>query len=208
MKVVSLDKVFDLDKLATEMLAVVESNGIVICPSVSGYIALFAESNLVAISLLRQLTNKKDTIPFLVSSMAQIGKLTTLDEIGLELIEEYLPGELIVEFDGVGSYESLGVQVRFMDHTLLNLICSKSEKLLLCFELMNKNGGLIYSLEEFWDCFPQLNPDFILDAGIVLNLNKPPTIVKVVDNQIDILRDGKIVPRLLMQFSVRKVDLD
>lgn len=208
MKVVSLDKVFDLDKLATEMLAVVESNGIVICPSVSGYIALIAESNLEAISLLRQLTNKKDTIPFLVSSMAQISKLTNLDEVGLELIEEYLPGELIVEFDGVGSYESLGVQVRFMDHTLLNLICSKSKKLLLCFELMNKNGGLIYSLEELWDCFSQLNPDFILDAGIVLNLNKPPTIVKVVDNQIDILRAGKIVPRLLMQFSVRKVDLD
>jgi tRNA A37 threonylcarbamoyladenosine synthetase subunit TsaC/SUA5/YrdC len=208
MRVVSLDNVFDLDKLASEMLAVVESNGIVVCPSVSGYIALISEVNLEAISLLRQLTNKKDTIPFLVSSMAQISKLTNLDEVGLELIEEYLPGELIVEFDGVGSYESLGVQVRFMDHTLLNLISSKYDKQLLSFELMNKSGGLIYSLEELWDCFPELTPDFILDAGIVLNLNKPPAIVKVVDNQIDILRDGKIIPRLLMQFSVRKVDLD
>jgi tRNA A37 threonylcarbamoyladenosine synthetase subunit TsaC/SUA5/YrdC len=206
MKVIDFDSVFDLNSLVEDIVSGL-NYGPVLVPSDGGYVFLIKMTDVDAINYCREITGEKGIIPVLFSNKSEISSFCSLDEVATELIEEYLPGKLILEIDGAGIYEGHYFRVRNIESNLLSEIVNKANDKLLILEANKIDKPPVFSVEQLKDQFSTTElekVELILDAG-TLDMTKLPTIVRVVDNQIEILRQGELVTMLASQFSVKSI---
>lgn len=206
MQVIDFDSVFDLNDLVNRIVSALNS-GPVVVPSDGGYVFLIKMKDIDSINYCREITGEKGIIPMLFANKFEIQNYCILDEVATELIEEYLPGKLIVEIDGAGIYEGHYFRARCIESNLLTEVLNRVEGQLLILEANKVDKPPVFSVEQLND---QFNSDeiskveLILDAG-TLDMKKLPTIVRVVDNQIEILRQGELVTMLAGQFSIKSI---
>jgi tRNA A37 threonylcarbamoyladenosine synthetase subunit TsaC/SUA5/YrdC len=206
MQIIDFDSVFDLNKLVESIVSALNL-GPVIVPSDGGYVFLIKMTDVEAINYCREITGEKGIIPVLFSDKSEITKFCSLDDVATELIEEYLPGKLIVEIDGAGMYEGHYFRVRSFESNLVTEVLNRVEDKILILEANKVDKPPVFSAEQLFDQFSAKElekVELILDAGTI-DLVKLPTIVRVVDNQIEILRQGELVTMLAGQFSIKSI---
>jgi tRNA A37 threonylcarbamoyladenosine synthetase subunit TsaC/SUA5/YrdC len=203
MRYIDFDTVFDLDNLLKDFVKVLKSGAKLFLPSDAGYVVLVLEDSVDQVNKIRQNLKTQEPVTYLFSSKFNILEKVCVDDVSTQLVEEYLPASLILEIEGAGKNEGSFIRVRYPDHNLLNLLAAQLDNILV-FELNVKGENIPYSIEQLNDSFCLLfeDNDLAVNAGL-LNLNDLPAIVRVVDNQVQILRPNKVISTLLMQFSVR-----
>lgn len=206
MKKLNLDDIFDVQKLVSEIVTSLHEGEIVLLPLDAGYGILVSAAFNNKVEECRELLAGNNSESLLLADKVKLESLFESSEVVTELIEGYLPGMLILQADGSGLNEGRTVSVRFPDHFLLNEIATSFADDLLVFEANKGDKPPIYDLEQIEKDVDYTNlVDLCLDAGI-LNLVSLPTLVKVEDNQLVILREGKLVPKLVVQFSIKPTD--
>ena len=206
MKKINLDDIFDVKKLVSEIVDRLGEGEIVLLPLDAGYGILVSAKFENQVEKCRELLAGNNSEALLISDKVKLFSLLDSSEVVQELIEGYLPGLLLLQADGAGLNEGEAVRVRFPEHFLLNQIADNFKDELLVFEANKSDKPPVYDLEQIETDSDYMNlVDFCLDAGI-LNLVTLPTSIKVDDNQLVILREGKLVPKLVVQFSIKLVD--
>lgn len=204
MEIVNFDQVFDLEVLVEKIVLELLSGGVVGMPSDAGYVLLVSANAFEKVERIRKALNYDDPAVFLVESKNMIPDLIEMgDDVVNELIEEYIPGKIIIEANGVGLFESNLVRVRMIDSNLFQKISERFDGQILCFEAGRTGGESIYSNEQFCSMYNEFDlVSLFIDDG-VLNLDRLPDIVKVNDNQISFIREGDLVSLLISQFSLK-----
>jgi tRNA A37 threonylcarbamoyladenosine synthetase subunit TsaC/SUA5/YrdC len=206
MKKINLDDVFDVEKLASELLNSLREGGILCLPLDSGYGLLVNSENLESVEKCRELLRNNQSEALLLKNKEQAQLIFDLTEVTEELVEDYLPGSILVQADGAGLYEGSIIRIRLMDHSFINKLVNDFEGNILVFEPNLNDEPPVYDLSQLAankEVFDLV--DLVLDAG-TLDLVPMPTSVRVEDNQLVILREGKLIPRLVVQFSIRELN--
>lgn len=207
MQKIDLEKVFNVNELVSTVVKVLNEGGLVMVPSDTCYGVLVDGSNLQSVLKLRKLRNmtENDKFAFLLNDNELKGSFLESDVLS-QIIEEYLPGSLTVIAEGAKKYEGRFIGFRYPDHNLLNLIKQNFKGELILTSANKVLAQPIYNLEQLESDIDYFNSfDLVLDAG-TLDLNKLSTVVKVDDNQIEILREGDLIALLVSQFSHKKIE--
>jgi tRNA A37 threonylcarbamoyladenosine synthetase subunit TsaC/SUA5/YrdC len=204
MNIEQFEGIYDLDSFIEKLNFVLQNGGVVALPSDAGYVLLVDFKMVGLIERIRKLLNYKQAGTFLVGDKFKLDELIdTSDEVVSQLIEEYLPGKIVIETDGVGMFESSLVRVRMIDSNLFTKLANKYQGFLLCFEAGKIDGEPIYSDEQFLNLYADENLISLFVNDGTLEFNRLPDIVKVSDLQISFVREGELVPLLVSQFSVK-----
>ncbi len=207
MKKINLDNVYDFELLVSELTDVLKQGGLVVVPTDTCYGILADANNLDCLEKVRVLRALPETeyLPLLICDSVKLLSLLSLDDTTTQLIEEYLPGPLTVIAEGVGKYEGHFIGVRYPEHNLLTEIYKNFKGDLILTAAAKFGMTPVYDVEQLSQQYDSLNDiEIIVDAG-TLDLIRLSTVVKSEDNQIEILREGKLTSLLVSQFSHKQV---
>ena len=197
MKILKLDDIFDFNGLVSEIVSILEQDGVVILPSDTCYGFLADGASEIArakIVSLKKMPANKD-ISLCVADKEMLLEYGEFDEVGQEIIDDFLPGPLTIVVLAKKLVKGF-VGLRLPDHNLMCAIAALLGRPVFTTSANVHGKSSPYSIDGFDD----FDVDLILDAG-VLDFNEPSTVVKVDDNRIEILRDGGLASDLLSRFS-------
>jgi len=203
MKEILLDSVHDFTALINEIVSVLKSGGIVLMPSDTCYGFLVDFENPKAVQKLYDFKQKPKDNKFslCVANKEMFRKYVDLDLVGVEMLEMYLPGKLTLVLPELNGDEFVGL--RLPDHSLM---VSVSEALgsAFCTTSANIHGkeapyAIEQVKEQFGEDFKEI--DLVIDAG-VLDYNAPSSVIKVDDNQIEILREGEMLDEIKVNYGL------
>lgn len=142
--------------------------------------------------------NKSKSLIVLISNLNMLNEIVQeLNEIEKDLIKKYWPGPLTLILNKsknskLSKYVSDGdtVAVRLVDNVLISNLIEKSGAPLVA-PSANISGCITGTkIKDIIDTFND-KVDYIIDGGDIMN-DTTSTIVQVIDNKINVLRDGKI----------------
>ncbi len=185
-------------KILEEIVNVLDNDGLIIFPTDTVYgIACnsFSESAIKKIYSAKKrsldkpicvLTNSIDKINMVVNNISSKEK---------ELIDKYMPGNLTIVFNKknivpdilTANKNTIGVRIPNNDIALKILSSYPNPLAVTSVNISGNKCGT--SLNDFVDEFSD-KVDIIIDSGICNDT--PSTIIKVIDNEIEILRHGSL----------------
>lgn len=204
MKEVNLDEIFDIDSLVNEIVSTIQNGGLVLMPSDTCYGFVADPWNPIGKEKLYAVKDMPVEKPSSLScaDKAMFAEYADLDEVGLELMEIYLPGPLTLV---VNSKDKEGlVGLRLPRHDLMNLVAKELGHPFFTTSA-NKHGketpyGLEQVKEQLGSAYSDI--DLVINAG-VLDYKAPSTVVKVEENQLEFLREGDLAETLRLNYSVK-----
>ena len=154
-------------------------------------------SSFIAYQKLVEVKNRPSNkaFPFIVSSVEEIEKYAVLDEISKKIINAYMPGPLTIilkKRDCVddritNNKETIAIRIPD-DKTLLKIVKELKEPILLT--SANKSG------ENACLNSDEVNEIFKDEVSLIIkgkcNYNIASTIVEIIDNKVNIIREGII----------------
>ena len=202
MKKIDLNQVYDLDAVVSEIVQVLEKGGVVMMPSDTcyGFVGDASKEDVKnKICDLKEMPTDKPISVF-VGEVYDVFEIMDFDDYGRELVLQYMPGMLTVIGDSKQG-ESLGIRVP--DHGLMQAVAKKFGKPLFTTSA-NKHGqespyGLEVVVDQFGGDFN--NIDLVVDGG-VLDANRPSTVVRVLDHDLEILREGELAEVLKIHYGL------
>lgn len=202
MKKIDLESRYDFNELVAEIVRILRDGGVVLMPSDTCYGFLGDASNESVknkICDLKKMPFDKP-ISLFVGDVYDVFDILDMDEFGRELVLQFMPGLLTVVASSKEG-ESLGVRVP--DHSLMMAVAKEFGAPLFTTSANLHGEECPYGLETIVDQLGgALNEvDLIIDGG-VLDANSPSTVVKVLDHQIEILREGDLSDILKVHYGL------
>jgi len=194
MKNVKLDDFLGNEKeLIDSIVNVLRNDGIIVLPSDTCYGISCIYNSSVAKRKIAEFKNQSVEKPMtiLISNLNQLYELVEVSSLAAELIEEFWPGPLTLILPAKDSDEYLAI--RFPDHSLSKSIIDKLESP-ICSTSANKHGSKeSYHLDELKMQYNNdlSGIDLIIDDEM-LDFNIPSTILKIVDDKLELIREGKL----------------
>lgn len=177
---------------------ILKNDGVILIPTDTVYGLMCDATNVKAVDKIYQMKNRDYSKPMLilVSSKDMLKKYCKdINAVEEELIDKYFPGELTIilkKNELIPNLVTAGkdtVGVRIPDNKVLLDIMNKLGKPLVSTSANISNSVNITSINILDDRIKN-EVDYIYDGGYINNL--PSTIVKVEDNKVVILREGKL----------------
>ena len=199
-----------------QTIDILKNNGVVIFPTDTVYGIGTKFDNTEGIKRIYEFKKRdiKKPIIALISNIKYLSKLVDIKNKELEsiseIIKEYWPGELTIVFNGndivkeksISNDNTVGVRIP-KNKILLDIIEACGGIILTT--SANISGEL--SPAEIEDISTELleKVDYILDDGKIAN-GTPSTVIKYVNNNIDILREGNIKQEQILNLFRRAED--
>ena len=186
-----------------QIVNVINSSGLVLAPSDTVYGLLGDATNEIAINKVFEAKkrDKNKSLIMLVNSIDMlkeyVSDLSLLEE---ELIKEFWPGKLTLILkrnDKVNDLMCGGkstIAVRYPDNKFLLNVLSKVNKALFSTSANISNQDTITNVEKIDDELLKYI-DLVVDGGEIKATSS--TIVLCEDNDINILREGELAPKIL-----------
>jgi L-threonylcarbamoyladenylate synthase len=202
MKEIDLSAEFDLEALVKKIVQTIKDGGLVAMPSDTcyGFVADF--ENPVGREKLYAIKDMPADKPtsICVADKEMFLDYAALDQVGLEILEIYMPGRLTMVVDQKNSSEMIGL--RLPDHALM---CAVAKELGHGFFTTSANvhgKESPYSVDQIKEQFGDLyqSIDLVIDAG-VLDYNEPSTVVRIKDGKLNTLREGELSEVLRLNYS-------
>jgi len=200
MEIIKLNKANQL-VIVNKAVDVLKHGGGIVYPTETAY-GLGADFlNPSAVKKIYQIKgrNFKKPLSVIVANLAVAKKLVKFDKTALNLAKKHWPGALTLilisnQFK-ISNYKTIALRVSA--NKLATAITKSLNKPLTATSANLSGKGEHYSVRAVIKEFEnkKFQPDLIIDAGR-LPKEKPSTIVKVVDAEIEILRKGKILPSI------------
>jgi L-threonylcarbamoyladenylate synthase len=206
MKIIKLEK-NNRSSIINEVVKVLKAGGTIVYPTETAY-GLGADFfNPKAIKEVYQIKgrNYKKPLSVIVSDLFMAKKLVKFNQISLKLAKKYWPGPLTLVLEvprykiqvtnklqtPISKTQTLGLRVS--SNKLATTIVKKLGGPITATSANVSGKGECYSATEIVKQFKNKKnkPDLIVDAGR-LPKKKGSTIVKVINNHIEILRQGDI----------------
>ena len=177
---------------------ILKNDGVILIPTDTVYGLMCDATNVKAVDKIYQMKNRDYSKPMLilVSSKDMLKKYCKdINAVEEELIDKYFPGELTIilkKNELIPNLVTAGkdtVGVRIPDNKVLLDIMNKLGKPLVSTSANISNSVNITSINILDDRIKN-EVEYIYDGGYINNL--PSTIVKVEDNKVVILREGKL----------------
>lgn len=192
---------YNLEEVVSKIVNVLKEGGVVMMPSDTCYGFIGDASSKKAknkICYLKEMPTDKPISVF-VGDVYDVFDVLELDEYGRELVLQYMPGMLTVVADAKDG-QSLGVRVP--DHGLMKAVAKEFGKPLFTTSA-NKHGeespyGVEVVIDQFGGTFKDI--DLVVDGG-VLDANKPSTVVRILDHQLEFLREGDLAEVLKVHYG-------
>ncbi|MDP2586373.1 MAG: L-threonylcarbamoyladenylate synthase [Candidatus Komeilibacteria bacterium] len=180
----------DIIKMAVKVL---RAGGAIVYPTETAY-GLGADFlNPKSVKKVYQIKGRdfKKQLSVMVSSLAMAKRLVKFDKLSLKLAKKHWPGALTLVLQRKDTAKTLAL--RISANQLATAIVKKIKNPLTATSANLSGQGEFYSAAEIVSQFKNKKhqPDLIIDAGKLLK-QKPSTIVKVIDDQINILRQGSV----------------
>lgn len=202
MKEIDLSAEFDLQGLVKKIVQTIKNGGLVAMPSDTCYGFVADPESPIGREKLYALKNMPADKPtsVCVADKEMFLDYADLDEVGLEILEIYMPGRLTMVVDQKNGSDPLGL--RLPEHALM---CAVAKELGHGFYTTSANvhgKETPYSVEQIKEQFADLYDgiDLVVDAG-VLDYNEPSTVIKVHDGKLTIIREGELADVLRLNYS-------
>lgn len=202
MKEIDLNAEFDLQSLVKKIVQTIKNGGLVAMPSDTCYGFVADPESPIGREKLYAFKDMPVDKPtsICVADKEMLLDYADLDEVGLEILEIYMPGKLTMVVDQKNSSESLGL--RLPEHALM---CAVAKELGHGFYTTSANvhgKETPYAVEVIKEQFGELYDgiDLVIDAG-VLDYNDPSTVVKIKDGKLSVLREGDLSEILRLNYS-------
>ena len=186
------------DSIIKEIVKVLDNDGLIIFPTDTVYgIACNASSDIAILKLFNAKKRSLDNpIGVLTDSIDKIKLVVKeINNLEKELINKYLPGNLTIVFnkkDDVSNIltankSTIGVRIPNNDIALTILKSYPYPLATTSVNISNFEPG--HKLDDFYNDFKD-NVDIIIDGGETNDM--PSTIVRVINNKIEVLRKGSL----------------
>jgi L-threonylcarbamoyladenylate synthase len=189
----------NLSQIVSEIL-----NGqVLVFPTETSYGLGCDATNQTVVDKIFKIKGRVDDKPLLVvvDSIETAKKYLVWNDVLEKLAQKYWPGPLTIVGEYAGDNLAAGVvgkdntvAVRVSDFPLLKSITEKIGRPLVATSANLAGQENIYDSQKIIDIFAsqKYQPDIILNYG-QLPINQPTTLVSVVDDNLKILRQGKII---------------
>lgn len=170
-----------------------DNGDIIAVPTETVYGLAVIYDNEVAIEKLKILKKREDkAITMMIADKEQISSYGILSNLAKQIVSKYMPGEITLVIPKNKDFKN----VFFDDFDTIGIRIPKHEFML---NLLKQTGPLLVTSANSKGEKPCLNSDevserLVIDAIIVGNsgCNKSSTVVKIVDDNIEILRQGTV----------------
>ena len=201
MKLVKFEEVLDFDSVLNECSDLLENEKVVCIPTDTCYGLSCVFDSVWArdqIATFKR-TAKDKPLTMIVSSVQMLYKYCEVSSLAAQLIEEYWPGPLTLLLPSKFSDGYIGV--RLPDHSFLQSLVAKLNKPIFSTSANLTGHKEAYSIDELSQQFEgKLDGlDFILDNG-VLDFNRPSTILKIVGEKLELIREGDLWGSISQRF--------
>jgi len=183
-------------------ILVLKRGGVIAYPTETAY-GLGADFlNPVAVRKVYQIKGRdyKKPLSVIVSSLAMAKRFVKFNRLSLALVKKYWPGPLtlILNFQlsilnefKIDNYKTLGL--RISSNKLATLIVKKFGRPITATSANISGKGECFLAKEVVNQFKnrKYQPDLIIDAG-KLPKKRMSTIVRITNNQIEVLRQGSV----------------
>jgi len=201
MKLVKFEEVLDFDSVLNECSDLLENEKVVCIPTDTCYGLSCVYDSVAArdqIATFKR-TAKDKPLTMIVSSVQMLYEYCEVSSLAAQLIEEYWPGPLTLLLPSKFSDGFIGV--RLPDHSFLQSLVAKLDKPIFSTSANLTGQKEAYSIDELSQQFEgKLDGlDFILDNG-VLDFNRPSTILKIVGEKLELIREGDLWGSISQRF--------
>jgi len=201
MKLVKFEEVLDCDSVLNECSDLLENEKVVCIPTDTCYGLSCVFDSVCARDQIANFkrTAKDKPLTMIVSSVQMLYKFCEVSSLAAQLIEEYWPGPLTLLLPSKFSDGFIGV--RLPDHSFLQSLVAKLDKPIFSTSANLTGQKEAYSIDELSQQFEgKLDGlDFILDNG-VLDFNRPSTILKIVGEKLELIREGDLWGSISQRF--------
>ena len=193
----------------TEIIAVavkiLKRGGVIVFPTETAYGIGADFFNPQAVKRVYKIKNRlyNKPLPILVSSFKMAKDIVSFNKVSALLAKKYWPGPLTLVLQvtrkqdtnnyqlSTTNYQTLGL--RISSNKLATLIVRKLGRPITATSANRAGQKTCYTADEVIKQFinKKNQPDLVIDAGR-LPQRKTSTVVKIVDNKIDILRKGSV----------------
>ena len=195
------DNSLNFDDFLQESVKVLKNDGVVLlatdtCYGLSGaYDSLVARDKIVGFKK----QDKDKSMTLLVSDLKMLYETVEVSSLAAELIEEFWPGPLTLILPAKNSSGYIGV--RMPEHNFLRTLIKSLGKPIFSTSANLTGQKEAYHLDELNQQvegnFPEI--DLCLDSGI-LDFNQPSTILKIVGDKLDLIREGELWSLISQRF--------
>lgn len=193
MKLVKFEEVLDFEKVLQECLENLEQEKVICIPTDTCYGLSCVYDSVTAKAQIADFkkTPKDKPLTMIVSSIKMVYDYCEVSSLAAQLIEEYWPGPLTLLLPSKFSDDYIGV--RLPDHNFLQSLVTKLQKPIFSTSANLSGQKEAYSIDELSQQFKGelAGVDFILDNG-VLDFNQPSTILKIVGDKLELIREGSL----------------
>lgn len=202
MKEIDLSAEFDLDILVKKIVQTIKNGGLVAMPSDTCYGFVADPESPVGREKLYAIKNMPADKPtsICVSDKEMFLDYADLDEVGMEILEIYMPGRLTMVVDQKNSSEMIGL--RIPEHVLMTSVAKELGHGFYTTSANVHGKETPYAVdmikEQFGDLYEGI--DLVIDAG-VLDYNDPSAVVRIKDNKLSVLRYGELADVLKLNYS-------
>lgn len=184
-------------KIAVSLL---KEGGVIVYPTDTAYALGCDAANKKAVKKIYKIKNRPagKPLPVIAGSLNLAKKFFRFSKKELQLAKKYWPGPLSLVLRirdsgfGIGN-SKLRIVVRVPDNKIARSLSSKLSRPIISTSANISGMGECYSIKEVLKQFKgkKHQPDLILDAG-KLKKRKPSTIIRIVNNKVEVLRKGPI----------------
>jgi L-threonylcarbamoyladenylate synthase len=198
-----LDDCRDFHGLVSEIVSVLKAGGIVLMPSDTCYGFLADAHNMKAKEKLYALKDQPVNKPtsLCVADFDMLYEYGAFNQIATDIAVQFLPGKLTIIVPSLDPSFGDTVGLRLPDHSLMTGVAKKLSNPFFTTSANVHGKESPYDVsqikEQFKDKFDSI--DLVIDTG-VLDFVLPSTVVKVVEDKIEIVREGDLAEELRLQF--------
>lgn len=190
------------DKTIDEAIAILKRGGVVAHPTDTCYGFAADIMNPLAVSRIVDLKAMADHKPMsiVVSSVEEMSKYGVMSPRALEIAEQYLPGALTLVLPKTEQIPSTYypdqnfIGIRIPDHELTIQLVQKLGRPITTTSANITKYPEPYSASEVVAMFEGqlLKPDLVFETDSVLEKQQPSTVVRVVGDEVTVLREGVV----------------
>lgn len=202
MKVLHINQQRPEARVIAETVTVMERGGVVVLPTDTCYGISADVYNKKAVRNVFDIKQRyyRKPVSILVSSIEMLEPFAMMSDLVYTLVEKYLPGQLTIVVPTITGFEMVHgfpldtVGFRIPDSPINTAIVESLGKPITTTSANMTGQDNCYSLNDLMDQFKhqKLQPDLILDGGL-LEFRKPSTVIQVIGDEIQVLRQGDLV---------------
>lgn len=134
----------------------------------------------------------KKPLSFIVADMDMASRMVNFSKTAQDLAERYWPGPVTLVLPARQAFNSF-IALRISSHPIAQQISRTLNKPIIATSANISKGKECYSIDDVIEQFlnRDIQPDFIIDGGN-LKICPPSTVIKVIGENLEILREGEI----------------